>query len=187
MRRQSDSGPRRRRQQAGFTLIELMVTITLLGVLMAIAVPSFRDAAVGNRLSSVANAFVSSSHLARGEAIKRNADIKMCRSSDGVNCAAAGGWDVGWIVFNDADADNVLDTAETLIHRQPAIPSDFLLTSTTSALVFKGTGMIDAASEIQLKLCRALPSPASQDRELKVSVTGRVSASKTNTGTCVAL
>lgn len=175
------------RRAAGFTLIELMVTITLLGVLMAIAVPSFRDAVVGNRLASVANAFVSSTHLARGEAIKRNADITMCRSSDGVNCAAAVGWDVGWIVFNDIDADGVLDTAETLIHRQLAIPSDFLLTSTTGTLVFRGTGMINAAAEVQLKLCRAVPAPASQDRELRVSITGRVSSTKTNTGTCVAL
>lgn len=170
----------------GFTLIELIVSLALLGVLMAVAVPSFRDAALGNRLSSVANGFVASVQLARGEAIKRNLSVKMCRSSDGVNCAASGGWEVGWITFIDADNDNILDTAETLIHKQAAVPSDMLVATTAGSLVFRGTGLLDGAAEVSFKVCQASPSPGAQDRVLTIGATGRPSVKKDTSGTCAA-
>jgi type IV fimbrial biogenesis protein FimT len=88
------------RRTSGFTLIELMITITVASVLLAIAVPSFNGMIVSNRVSTQANEFVAAINFARSEAIKRNTSMTMCRAAapDDTDCeAAAGNW-THWIV-----------------------------------------------------------------------------------------
>src|SRR5688572_16029390 len=96
------SSNRRRaaRRVSGFTLIELMVTIAVASVLLGIAVPSFNQLIVTNRLTAQANEVVSAINFARSEAIKRNTSISFCRTSSATatTCAAsAGNWQ-DWIV-----------------------------------------------------------------------------------------
>jgi type IV fimbrial biogenesis protein FimT len=174
------------RRHLGFTLVELMVGLAILGVLMLVAVPSFNDAILSNKLSGVANTFSASAQLARSEAIKRNSGsstpLRMCRSSDGLNCATSGGWEQGWIIFNDLDNDGVIDTAETLLHQQNALPNGFLLTGDTYNITFLGTGL--AGTTGTFKVCRKLPSVGAQDRAIALSISGRIAITTTTTGTC---
>lgn len=156
----------------GFTLIELMVTVTILSVLTMVAVPSFNEAILSHKLTSYANNFVASAQLARSEAIKRNATVTLCRSSDGASCATSGGWQLGWIVI----------AGTTVIQQQQSLSPDYLLTSTVSNISFQATGA--GATSATLKLCRSNPSPGTQDREIRISATGRTSVSTTHTGTC---
>ncbi|TAL87569.1 MAG: prepilin-type N-terminal cleavage/methylation domain-containing protein [Rhodanobacter sp.] len=66
------------RDQRGFTLVELMITLAVAVVLIMIAVPSFRAITLSSKLTTTANDMVASLNVARMEAIKRNANIQFC-------------------------------------------------------------------------------------------------------------
>jgi type IV fimbrial biogenesis protein FimT len=168
----------------GFTLIELLVTIAIIAVLAAMAAPSFNGAILSNKLTGFANAFISSSALARSESIKRNSVVAICRSTNGTSCATSGTWQQGWIVFNDIDADGVVDTNEAVIQVQQAISADYYFTGDSYNVAYQPTGGIAALAT--MTLCRGLPSPGSQERVLQVSATGRTSVTTTRTGSCSA-
>ncbi len=85
---------------SGFTIVELMITVSVASILLAVAVPSFNQLMVTNRLTTQANDFVSALNYARSEAIKRNTSVSLCRASSATatTCAtAAGNWS-DWII-----------------------------------------------------------------------------------------
>lgn len=179
MRRDDGHGSLAGRQD-GFTLIELMVTITVMGLLLLVAVPSFNNAMLGSKLSAFANSFTASAQLARSEAIKRNAAITMCASSDGATCAGAGGWQQGWIVFNDKDGDGTINGTETRVSYQQALPAGFSFSADNYTIVFDSSGVSGTSAD--LVLCRKDPV-GSQERKLKLRA-GRVSNEVTKNGVC---
>lgn len=89
-------------KQSGFTLIELMVTISILAILLGIGVPSFRATIEGNRIATVTNDLVGALQFARSEAIKRSTNVVLCSSSDQASCS--GSWVDGWVARNEAAA-----------------------------------------------------------------------------------
>ena len=114
------------RHQSGFTLIELVVTISVAAILMALAVPSFRSTIQNNRVTGQANEFVTSLTLARSEAIKRGRNATVCISSDGTSCTGSN-WAGGWLVWVDSNGDGVLGAGETVrVHE--ALPNGSTLT-----------------------------------------------------------
>jgi type IV fimbrial biogenesis protein FimT len=70
-----------KRHECGFTLIELMIALVVAVVLIMIAVPSFRNIMLSNRLTTTANDIVGAIHTARMEAIKLNASTQLCSNS----------------------------------------------------------------------------------------------------------
>lgn len=158
----------------GFTLIELMIAIAVFAILLAIAVPSFRDASLAARLGSIANNMVASVQLARSEAIKRNAVVRLCASSNGTSCVSSTNWQQGWIVLDQAN-NNVLQV-------QQALPAGWKVTqSAASNLDFQGIGV--GATATTFTICRSAPV-GKQERVVTVSATGVAYVTRTTTGTC---
>lgn len=87
------------RGSAGFTLIELMITVVVLSIVATIAIPSFVSLLQANQLTGQVNQIVGALNAARTEAIKMNQNVVLCHSADGVACSApsADGWQ-GWLI-----------------------------------------------------------------------------------------
>ena len=85
----------------GFTLIELMFGLTILAVLLALGVPSFRQLTQNNAVTAAHNDLVTSLQLGRSEALKRNRPVSICASADGKDCGADTDWHTCWIAFTD--------------------------------------------------------------------------------------
>jgi type IV fimbrial biogenesis protein FimT len=85
---------------AGFTIVELMITLAVASILMALAVPSFNQMIVSGRLTAQSNDMLASISLARSEAIKRNASVTLCRtsSSTSTDCSTSAGVWQNWII-----------------------------------------------------------------------------------------
>jgi len=92
--------PPRQRRAPGFSLVELLMVLTVGGILLAIAAPSFKSFMQNSRLVTQANTLVYALNLARSEAIKLDTTVEVCASTDGATCNGAGPnpWDSGWIV-----------------------------------------------------------------------------------------
>ena len=108
--------PKKNTQKA-FTLIELMVTLSVLGVLLAIALPNLRDLIVSNRLSSQVNGFVGLLNYARSEAIVRNQPVLVCAKRTADNeCVTTDSWaEFETQVFVDVDGNNSWSTGDILL------------------------------------------------------------------------
>lgn len=88
---------------AGFTLLELMITVTVLSILLGIAIPSFQDLMRRNRLATQTNELISSLALARSEAVKRGVRVTVCPANVNQDaCSDSGDWaENGMIIFTD--------------------------------------------------------------------------------------
>lgn len=85
---------------AGFTIVELMITVAVASILLAVAIPSFNQMIVSGRLTAQANEMVAALTLARSEAIKRNANITFCRAESDATAdcvTSTGNWQ-NWII-----------------------------------------------------------------------------------------
>jgi type IV fimbrial biogenesis protein FimT len=103
----------RMKRQNGLTLVELLVTILVLTVILALGVPSFMEFIKNNRLTTQANNLVLAVQLARNEAVKRGTGTIICAANaDLSGCSKATDWATGWIVFIDRDQDADLDAVE---------------------------------------------------------------------------
>jgi len=90
----------------GFTLIELMIAVTVVGILTAMALPTMKSATQNNRVKSLSSDMHISLMLARSEAIKRGADVELSGTS--------GGWEVTTASLTDPLQDNIMNPAITM-------------------------------------------------------------------------
>ena len=84
-------------RDSGFTMIELLVTVAIAAIVLAIGIPNFSKLLKENRTTTQTNLFVSSVNLARSEAVKRGVPVTLCASTDTISCAESTDWSTGWI------------------------------------------------------------------------------------------
>ena len=117
------------KHKRGFTLIELIVAVSILSILMGVAAPSLRDLFMNAAVTGQANDLLSSLAVARSEAIKRGVRTGVCTSTNGTSCTSSQ-WNEGWLVFIDADMDGNKDAGTTSLRTQAAIEAQNTFTST---------------------------------------------------------
>jgi type IV fimbrial biogenesis protein FimT len=93
----------------GLTLIELIVTLTSLTILVALATPSFLTLTLRSEQSSAIEGFLKHFHLARSLAIQREQHQIICPSKDGKKCLGHDRWSQGLIIFEDRDKNGLQD------------------------------------------------------------------------------
>jgi len=96
----------------GFSLIELMITLSIAAILLVVAAPSFRDAMRRNKVSAASNALLADIAYARSEAINRGNVVSICPSSDQATCIGNGkAYENGWLVYTYQAGKGVANTA----------------------------------------------------------------------------
>lgn len=126
------------KQEKGFTLLELMVTLAIAAILFSVGVPGFRSVIMDSRLVRDSNQFVASINLARSSAVRFQRSATVCTSANFnavlPSCSGSSDWSQGWVVWVDKDRDGAIDANEILSVQEPM---DSMTTfSATNAALF---------------------------------------------------
>lgn len=108
-------------RHSGYTLVELLIGIGISAGAMTLAVPAMNDLMNSARIQAGAQALSNSLALARSEAVKRNGRVVMCKSPQGLRCERAGGWEQGWILFQDRNNNAQRDEDEEILHLEAGL------------------------------------------------------------------
>ena len=177
-------------QNAGFTLIELMIVMVIVAIFVTVGVPNFQNLISDNRLSTQTNRIVASLQFARSEALKTGTQVIVCRSTDGSTCAAGTGttWETGWLVYVDADNSNTLNAGDVVLQSSGSLSSGNTLRAAgafDTSITYMPTGL-QSLGNGNFRLCDGYSPDVNQGRSISISTTGRVQSQKATAATPLA-
>lgn len=162
----------------GFTIIELMLVVAVMGIMAMIALPAFNDMVQNNRRVSSVNDFLASMHIARSEAITRGQRVSVCRSNASRTACvgAVGSWRDGWLVFSDLNGDGAINGDDEILSTGGPLRGNFNMISSefTSHMTFQPSGRVRASSGDnfgEMLLCEG--DAAAATRVIIIERTGR--------------
>ena len=162
----------------GFTLMEVLVVVAIVGIAAAVGIPSFRTTIQNNRIAAQANDFAFQLAVARSEAVKRGVNTAVCSSADGATCSTSTDWATGSIVFvNAVGAANTVDAGDLVLQVFPALQGGSVFTGLAGvdSIQYLPTGFVTAGVQFTL----SIPDCAgNQVRTITVSPTGRASVAR---------
>lgn len=178
------------RQASGMTFIELLTTISIAAILLALAVPAYDSMLRTNRFATLSNTILVHLHLARSEALRRSSRVALCKSANGLTCSSSGDWSQGWLVFHDVNNNAQVDTGEEIMQVHEAIPTNLNLTGNAPVANYISYASMGGAKYISgayqagtLTLCR-ISTSSGEARKIVVSSTGRPRVETTNVASC---
>ena len=162
-------------RQSGFTLVELMITIAIVAILAALALPSFQQSMRSNRAATATNEMIGALSLARSEAIRNSGGGAVRSSADGTSCG--GGWSDGWLVWADTNGNGTLDTGETVLRYGQGHPR-LTVSNAGGTVAFDGRGRRTAATGQSVTIrpdeCGGQPL----QRTLTINASGQITTAK---------
>jgi type IV fimbrial biogenesis protein FimT len=140
-------------QQQGFSLLELMVTLLVVGIVLGFGVPNFMEFQRNAAVTAAANDLVSAIYLARTEAVKRQVPVTLCASANATTAAPTCGVgpNTGFIVFVDdinpaivagTDGNAVVDAGELVLLQQPGPGGTIAISSDSIYVTYAPNGFV---------------------------------------------
>ncbi len=159
----------------GFTLVELIITLAVLAILVAIGLPSFERALGDTRMRGQVSDFASAVRTARLLAVQRARPTAMAPLGND--------WSSGWQVFADGNRNGKADAGETTVLKVASdqIASGFKFGGDDRPFTFEPNGARGATSAASVTVCASHADTASQT--ISVSVTGNTEIAKSG-GSC---
>lgn len=167
------------KQNKGFTLIELVVTIAIGAIVLTMGVPSFQNVILNNRLVTQTNTLVSALTFARTEAIKNGTNTTICPISD-TDGACGTNWAKGWIVFSDSNNDQSVNGSDTVWLVNDKFKGKKLSYSSGNTLTFDSKGLLRSTNFGAFSLC----VDDDHVRSIDIALTGRAEVEKTSGDSC---
>ncbi|MET0047826.1 MAG: GspH/FimT family pseudopilin [Sedimenticola sp.] len=174
---------KKRQNQTGVTIVELMVTLAVMVLLLAVGIPMFSSITANNRAAAQANSLITAMNLARSEAVKRTTPVTI-RSKSSSSMADTGtgtsaNWANGWIVFTDANSDGAINNASDVIRIWGAPEGTPTITTTVAFIRFTEGGSRDTAGSATFTLKQA-NCTGQLGRIVTVNTVGQISVQKTS-------
>lgn len=170
-------------------MVELLLVTSIVAGVMALAIPSMAAMVVNQKAGAFASALLVSLQLARNDAVTRGGNTVVCKSLDGVQCVSSGGWEQGWIVFDDANHDAQRSLDERLLARQDAAPAGLSVRGNTPVARYVAynalgsTRLVSGALQAgTFTVCTV--QPGTESRQVVLAVTGRVRMQSGAVGVC---
>ena len=134
-----------KKKNNGFTLIEVMIVVVIVGVMAAIAGPELTAFTKNNRIKSQLYNILNAANVARTEAVKRKSRVSLCSSNDTVTTPTCAGtastWTTGWLVFEDDNGNGDYDAADdTIILSGTDAGGDVTIKATSDFLTYQTDG-----------------------------------------------
>lgn len=178
--------------QYGFSLIELMVTVSIAAILIGIAAPSFQNMIKQNRVVALVNELSAAFNLARSEAVTRGYLVTVCKTSDPTAttpaCDSSADWTDGWIVFAEeaaAGTIGMIDSGDTVLRVGQPEAAGLSITPSPAAFNNRVTYYQNGDSNTMGNFL-IQDTDSTHQRRLKINATGRVRACNpvTDTTSC---
>jgi type IV fimbrial biogenesis protein FimT len=159
------------KKHSGFTIIELLAVVAMLGILMAFGLPTMGTYVKNERLTTQINALVGHLAYARSEAVLRSQQVALCASVDMVDCSGSD-WAAGWILYVDADGDSAFSGGEEILRVKQPLSSGNTLSSTFAGSFIYDKRGFSAAGTGTFSLCD--DRGVAKMKSISISNTGRV-------------
>lgn len=163
-----------KRRLRGVTLIELMITLVVAIVILAIGIPAFQSIQANSRAAAQANALVTALNLARSEAVGRGVPVAVCAAASPTTCAATAAWQGGWLVFTDAALDGT-PAADELVRAfaAPGGQASIVPAPSVTLVRFNSRGEQVGGAAVTFRVEQSA-TIANQDRCVRVAGSGQI-------------
>jgi type IV fimbrial biogenesis protein FimT len=158
-----------RTKSRGVTLLELMTGIAVLGILISIAVPSFRSFSANSRTTTANNNLVTALAVARSEALRRGDVVRVCGSADMEGCSEDPDWSTGWLAFVDRNNDGAVDGGDAVVQVWSGPDGGVKVTADLDSIAYNSMGMMQPNGQAVVTFL-VVPPSCTGERAIQASL-----------------